>query len=177
MKKTYTAKQGQYLAFIHYYSKIHGRSPSEAEMQQYFRVSPPAVHQMVLTLAARGLIARATRAGPINPPADLTGRATRLDLATTRSSRRSEINTYVVERCDELIRLAKSVKDLAVPDRQFQNLKIGTIHTFAMNSSPNSTRPTSTQELKLSMRPKPLSGLPKAIAMISGIPPHRTERG
>jgi repressor LexA len=58
MKKTYTAKQGQYLAFIHYYSKIHGRSPSEAEMQQYFRVSPPAVHQMVLTLEARGLIAR-----------------------------------------------------------------------------------------------------------------------
>jgi repressor LexA len=27
-------------------------------MQQYFRVSPPAVHQMVLTLEARGLIAR-----------------------------------------------------------------------------------------------------------------------
>ena len=58
MKKTYTAKQGQYLAFIHYYSKIHGRSPSEAEMQQYFQVSPPAVNQMVLTLESRGLIAR-----------------------------------------------------------------------------------------------------------------------
>ena len=58
MKKTYTDKQGQYLAFIHYYSKIHGCSPSEAEMQQYFLVSPPAVHQMVLTLEARGLIAR-----------------------------------------------------------------------------------------------------------------------
>jgi len=27
-------------------------------MQHYFRVSPPAVHQMVLTLEARGLIAR-----------------------------------------------------------------------------------------------------------------------
>ena len=58
LKKTYTDKQGQYLAFIYYYGKIHGRSPSEAEMQQYFRVSPPAVHQMVLTLEARGLIAR-----------------------------------------------------------------------------------------------------------------------
>jgi Mn-dependent DtxR family transcriptional regulator len=58
MKKTYTAKQGQYLAFIHYYSKIHRRSPSEAEMQQYFQVSPPAVHQMVLTLESHGLIAR-----------------------------------------------------------------------------------------------------------------------
>jgi repressor LexA len=58
MKKTYTDKQGQYLAFIHYYGKIHGCSPSEAEMQQYFRVSPPAVHQMVLTLEAHGLITR-----------------------------------------------------------------------------------------------------------------------
>jgi len=58
LKKTYTDKQGQYLAFIYYYGKIHGCSPSEAEMQQYFRVSPPTVHQMVLTLEARGLIAR-----------------------------------------------------------------------------------------------------------------------
>ena len=39
----YTVKQGQYLAFIYYYTKIHGRSPSEADMQGYFRVSPPSV--------------------------------------------------------------------------------------------------------------------------------------
>jgi len=58
MKKTYTAKQGQYLAFIYYYARIHGRAPTEAEMQQYFRVSPPSVHQMVLALVARGLIER-----------------------------------------------------------------------------------------------------------------------
>ena len=58
MKKPYTDKQGQYLAFIYYYSKIHGRAPAEAEMQQYFRTSPPAVHQMILTLEARGLIER-----------------------------------------------------------------------------------------------------------------------
>ena len=54
----YTAKQGQYLAFIYYYTKIHGRSPSEADMQGYFRVSPPAVHQMVLSLEKRGFIER-----------------------------------------------------------------------------------------------------------------------
>jgi len=58
MQKPYTDKQGQYLAFIHYYSKIHGRAPAEAEMQQYFRVSPPSVHQMALTLETRGLIER-----------------------------------------------------------------------------------------------------------------------
>ncbi len=57
-KPGYTTKQGQYLAFIHYYTRIHGRPPSEAEMQRYFRVSPPAVHGMVLTLEARGLVER-----------------------------------------------------------------------------------------------------------------------
>jgi repressor LexA len=55
---TYTAKQGQYLAFIYYYTKIHGRSPSEADMQGYFRVSPPSVHQMVLSLEKLGFIGR-----------------------------------------------------------------------------------------------------------------------
>jgi repressor LexA len=54
----YTAKQGQYLAFIYYSTKIHGEPPSEAEMQRYFRVKPPSVHQMVLALLSKGLIAR-----------------------------------------------------------------------------------------------------------------------
>jgi Mn-dependent DtxR family transcriptional regulator len=58
MKKNYTEKQGQYLAFIYYYGKIHGYPPSEAEMQQYFRVSPPSVHQMIMTLENHGLIER-----------------------------------------------------------------------------------------------------------------------
>jgi len=58
MKKLYTDKQGQYLAFIYYYGKIHGCPPSESEMQQYFQVSPPSVHQMTFTLETHGLIDR-----------------------------------------------------------------------------------------------------------------------
>jgi hypothetical protein len=60
-KVRYTPKQGQYLSFIYYYAKIHGLPPSEADMQRYFRVSPPAVHQMILTLEARGLVERVPR--------------------------------------------------------------------------------------------------------------------
>jgi DNA-binding MarR family transcriptional regulator len=56
--KTFTAKQGQYLAFIHAYTRLHRRPPAEADIQQYFRVSPPSVHQMVLTLERAGFIAR-----------------------------------------------------------------------------------------------------------------------
>jgi hypothetical protein len=54
----YTQTQGQYLAFIHLYTKLHRRPPAEADIQMYFRVSPPSVHQMILTLEKRGLIER-----------------------------------------------------------------------------------------------------------------------
>jgi Mn-dependent DtxR family transcriptional regulator len=56
--KSYTPKQGQYLAFIYHYTKINRRPPSEADLQAYFRVSAPSVHAMVVTLAARGFIHR-----------------------------------------------------------------------------------------------------------------------
>lgn len=58
MKTLFTGKQGQYLAFIYYYTKVNGRPPAEADMQRYFRVTPPSVHQMVLTLEAKGFIER-----------------------------------------------------------------------------------------------------------------------
>jgi repressor LexA len=58
MKSQLTRKQGEYLAFIHYYTRLNGRPPAEADMQRYFRVTPPTVHQMVLTLEARGFIKR-----------------------------------------------------------------------------------------------------------------------
>src|ERR1700730_11478833 len=59
--KAFTPKQGQYLAFIHLYTRLHRRPPAETDMQQYFRVSPPSVHQMVLTLERAGFIRRQPR--------------------------------------------------------------------------------------------------------------------
>ena len=54
----FTAKQGQYLAFIHAYTKLNRRHPAEADMQRFFRVTPPSVHRMVVELELRGLIRR-----------------------------------------------------------------------------------------------------------------------
>ena len=54
----FTEKQGQYLAFIYTYQHMFGRPPAEADMQRHFQVSPPSVHQMVLTLERVGLIRR-----------------------------------------------------------------------------------------------------------------------
>ncbi|HCE66768.1 MAG: transcriptional regulator [Geobacteraceae bacterium GWC2_55_20] len=58
MPLKWTETQGQYLAFIYNYTKIHGRPPAEAEMQRYFKVTPPTVHQMILKLEENGLISR-----------------------------------------------------------------------------------------------------------------------
>ena len=41
--KNFTPKQGQYLAFIHLYTRLHRRPPAETDMREYFRVSPPSV--------------------------------------------------------------------------------------------------------------------------------------
>ena len=57
----FTDKQGQYLAFIYAYTKIHRRPPAEADMRRYFEVTPPTVHRMVLELERRQLIAREPR--------------------------------------------------------------------------------------------------------------------
>ena len=56
--KPFTDKQGQYLAFIYAYTRLNRRPPAEIDMQRYFKVSPPSVHQMVLTLEREGFISR-----------------------------------------------------------------------------------------------------------------------
>jgi len=54
----FTSRQGQYLAFIHACTLVNGRPPAQAEIQRFFRVTPPSVHQMLLTLEREGLISR-----------------------------------------------------------------------------------------------------------------------
>ena len=71
----YTPLQGQYLAFIYAYSTIHRRPPAEADMQAFFGVTAPTVHQMVLQLERHRLIRRTPRAARsielLVPPASL----------------------------------------------------------------------------------------------------------
>jgi DNA-binding MarR family transcriptional regulator len=59
--RRFTAKQGQYLAFIHTYTVLHREPPAEADFQQFFQVTPPAVHDMIVALERRGLISRVPR--------------------------------------------------------------------------------------------------------------------
>ena len=50
----FTRRQGEYLAFMHQYRLVNGRSPAEAEIANFFDVSAPSAHQMVVSWRARG---------------------------------------------------------------------------------------------------------------------------
>ena len=60
-KLSFTPKQGQYLAFIDAYTRVHLQAPAEADIQRRFGVTPPTVHQMILDLERAGLISRRPR--------------------------------------------------------------------------------------------------------------------
>ena len=57
-KQKYTPKQGQYLSFIYYFTKLNRVPPAEVDFQRYFKTSPPAVHNMILKLEEKGFIQR-----------------------------------------------------------------------------------------------------------------------
>jgi repressor LexA len=54
----FTEKQGQYLAFIYNYTRIHGQPPAERDLERFFKTTPPTIHQMILRLEEKGLISR-----------------------------------------------------------------------------------------------------------------------
>jgi len=56
--QSFTQKQGQYLAFIDAYTRVHLQPPAEADIQHRFGVTPPSVHQMILTLERAGFLRR-----------------------------------------------------------------------------------------------------------------------
>ncbi|MGB5116742.1 MULTISPECIES: LexA family protein [Shewanella] len=61
INSAFSVKQGQYLAFIYYYSKVNGYPPAQADIQKYFGVSAPTVHQTILKLETDKLISRTPR--------------------------------------------------------------------------------------------------------------------
>ncbi|MHB8766445.1 MAG: LexA family protein [Deferrisomatales bacterium] len=54
----FTPKQAQYLAFLDRYTRQKGYPPAEGDVQAYFGVSAPSVHQMIVTLERKGFVSR-----------------------------------------------------------------------------------------------------------------------
>ena len=63
-ERTFTQKQGQYLAFIWAYTRVLGRPPAEADLQRYFRSPRPRFTKWFSPSNARVLydVSRAARA-------------------------------------------------------------------------------------------------------------------
>lgn len=81
----FTYKQGQFLAFIHCYTRLHRRPPAEADLVRYFQVTAPSVHSMIVKLGEMGLLERtpgAARSLRVLIPED---EIPRLDEASERS--------------------------------------------------------------------------------------------
>lgn len=57
-KPTFTPRQGQFLAFVYLYRKLHREGPAESDLVRFFRVTPPVVHGMLVKLENLGLISR-----------------------------------------------------------------------------------------------------------------------
>jgi hypothetical protein len=46
--------------------RFNRQAPAESDLQRYFQVSPPSVHEMIKTLERNGLIERAPKHGPFD---------------------------------------------------------------------------------------------------------------
>jgi hypothetical protein len=58
MTTRFTARQGEFLAFIQQFTERHGVAPSFGEIAAHFGISSPSVNGMIKTLERRGLINR-----------------------------------------------------------------------------------------------------------------------
>jgi hypothetical protein len=52
----FTPRQGQFLAFIHVYRKLHRQGPAELDLAQFFRVTLPSIHGLIVKLEELGLV-------------------------------------------------------------------------------------------------------------------------
>jgi hypothetical protein len=64
MEPAFTPRQGEYLAFIYWYTKLNRVAPAEADFVRYFAVTPPAVHLMILKRSAAGSPAHPAKRAP-----------------------------------------------------------------------------------------------------------------
>jgi hypothetical protein len=98
----FTPRQGQYLAFIQAYTLVNGRPPAQADIQRFFQVTPPSVHQMLLTLERGGLISR--RPGAPRSIAVLVNRSDLPALEPGYSqSVKITVTRYYQNHCDEVL--------------------------------------------------------------------------
>lgn len=58
MSRRLSRSQGQLVAFVYWYTKVHRVPPAENEIADFLGVRGPSAHSMVLRLAEKGVLSR-----------------------------------------------------------------------------------------------------------------------
>jgi len=115
MPPAFTARQGEYLTFIHRFTQKFGFAPSFEEIGAHFGTTPPSVNNMIKTLCARGLLSRlpgVARSLRLLVPVSLLPEG---ELGTARRKSSGHSNTAVPSAVDVAVVAATAVLDVLMP--------------------------------------------------------------
>lgn len=126
MAPAFTARQGEYLTFIHRYTQKRGIAPSFEEIGAHFGTTPPSVNNMIKTLCDRGLLSRlpgVARSLRVLVPASLLPEG-EFGRAGKKSGVRSNTGTSAVELA---VVAATAVLDVLMPQVTDETLAAGLV--------------------------------------------------
>ncbi len=115
----FTARQGEYLAFIHRYTQKFGVAPSFEDIGRHFGTTAPSVNNMIKTLCARGLLARlpgVARSLRVVAPEWLLPES---DFGGRRAKPAARANTAALSSADVAVMAARAVLDTLMPHVDF----------------------------------------------------------
>ena len=58
MSRRLSRSQGQLVAFVYWYTKVHRVPPAENEIAEFLGVRGPSAHAMIVRLAEKGVLSR-----------------------------------------------------------------------------------------------------------------------
>jgi len=115
MAPTFTARQGEYLTFIHRFTQKFGVAPSFEEIGDHFGTTPPSVNNMIKTLCTRGLLSRlpgVARSLRVLIPVSLLPES---EFGPARRKSSTHSNTAVPSAVDVAVVAATAVLDVLMP--------------------------------------------------------------
>lgn len=115
MAPPFTARQREYLTFIHRYTQKFGVAPSFRDIEIHFGTTPPSVNNMIKTLCARGLLSRlpgAARSLRVLVPESLLQDG---EFGPARGKSRARSTTAAPSLVDVAVVAATAVLDVLMP--------------------------------------------------------------
>jgi repressor LexA len=125
MSPAFTARQGQYLVFIHRYTQKFGVAPSFEDIGRHFGTTPPSVNNMIKTLCARGLLSRlpgVARSLRVVVPEWLLPES---EFGGRREKSTARPNTAALPTADVAVMAATAVLDALMPHVAFDEPAAG----------------------------------------------------